>query len=239
MLEIKDLTVRYGTTTAVHELSLSLGEASALALLGANGAGKTSSLRAISGLTPATGSVRFDGAEMLGLRPEVIARRGLIHCPEGRQVFGDLTVQENLEVGATAAGGRQQPFRIDEVYDLFPALVRLRDRLGYALSGGEQQMVALGRALVARPRVLMIDEPSLGLAPQVCTTVTAALLEVKARTVLIVVEQNVSVALEICDQAVVVAEGRTVMSGAASELRDRSAILASYLGQRRTGVGSP
>jgi branched-chain amino acid transport system ATP-binding protein len=238
MLDVKDLTVRYGTTTAVHQLSLSVEGASALALLGANGAGKTSSLRAISGLTPAAGSVRFDGQELLKLRPEVIARRGLIHCPEGRQVFGDLTVHENLEVGMTAAGSRQQPFRIDEVYDLFPALVVLRSRLGFALSGGEQQMVALGRALLSGPEVLMIDEPSLGLAPQVRAAVTRALIEVKTRAALIVVEQNVGVALEICDQAVVLAEGRTVMRGAASDLRDRSVVLASYLGQRRTGVGT-
>jgi branched-chain amino acid transport system ATP-binding protein len=237
VLEVDGLDVRYGTTRAVRGISFTVGSGEAVALLGPNGAGKTSTLRALSRLVASTGTVRFDGADLKGVAPEVVARRGLIHVPEGRQIFPDLTVHENLQLGTTARNDREA-FSFDDVYELFPLLARLRDRLGYALSGGEQQMVALGRALVAGPRLLLVDEPSLGLAPVVADVVAGALREVRSRTSVVVVEQNVHLALEVCDRAIVLSGGTIVLEAEAAELHDRDALLSAYLGQRRTGTGA-
>jgi branched-chain amino acid transport system ATP-binding protein len=231
MLEIKDLAVSYGTIQAVRDLSIAVNEGEVVSLLGPNGAGKTSSLRAITGLEPYKGSVTFDGREVRGLGTEGCAKAGLIHVPEGRHVFPTLTVHENLQVGATAARGRPG-YSFDDVYSLFPALVPLRDREGWALSGGEQQMVAVGRALVAAPRMLLLDEPSLGLAPIVVKAVFAALAEVRKTTPILLVEQNTAQALTLADHGAVMVHGRVVLRGTADELGDRSAVLASYLGQK-------
>jgi branched-chain amino acid transport system ATP-binding protein len=203
-----------------------------VALLGPNGAGKTSTLRAISRLYPYEGVVRFDGEDLAGRSPDEVARRGLIHVPEGRHVFPTLTVEENLRMGQVAARRRQGGFTLDDVYALFPALVALRGRDGYTLSGGEQQMVAIGRALVAAPKFLLLDEPSLGLAPVMLKAVFAALNEIRRRTPILLVEQNTQQALAICDRASVLVNGRVAMSGAAHELTDRQAMLASFLGQK-------
>ena len=234
MLRVDRLDVRYGTTHAVRAVDLEVGAGEAVAVLGPNGAGKTSTLRAISGLVPHGGTVRFDGEDVTRLPAEAIARRGLIHVPEGRHVFPDLTVEENLAIGATARGRRPAAggFTVDDVHDLFPALADLRTRLGFALSGGEQQMVALGRALLGGPRLLLVDEPSLGLSPRLAKAVTAALAEIRQRVPLLVVEQNVRLALRICPRAVVMTHGEVVLQGGAGELTDRDALLASYLGQR-------
>ncbi len=231
MLEVRDLEVSYGPIHAVQGLSFTVGEGEVTALLGPNGAGKTSTLRAVTALEHYAGSVRFDGAEVRSLGPEGCAKAGLIHVPEGRHVFPTLTVHENLQVGATAARGRPG-YSFDDVYDLFPALVRLRDREGWGLSGGEQQMVAVGRALVAAPRLLLLDEPSLGLAPIVVKSVFTALAEVRSRTPILLVEQNTAQALTLADHGMVVVQGRAVLTGGAAELSDRSAVLASYLGQK-------
>jgi len=238
MLTVDELDVRYGTTHAVRGIALEVTAGEAVALLGPNGAGKTSTLRAISRLVPSSGSVRFDGADLSRAAPEEVARRGLIHIPEGRHVFPDLSVHENLRIGATARRGRGGGFSFDDVYDLFPALVALRGRLGYALSGGEQQMVAIGRALVAAPRLLLIDEPSLGLAPIVADAVAAALLEVRSRTALLIIEQNVHLAVRICDRAAVLTGGRIVLEAATADLHRRDDLLATYLGQSKTGTGA-
>ncbi|HEY8546411.1 MAG TPA: ABC transporter ATP-binding protein [Acidimicrobiales bacterium] len=232
MLQVEGLDVRYGTTHAVRAVDLAVGSGDALAVLGPNGAGKTSTLRAVSGLVPHGGTVRFDGEDVTRLPAEEIARRGLIHVPEGRHVFPDLTVEENLGIGATAQGGRRSEFGIDDVHDLFPALGGLRRRLGFALSGGEQQMVALGRALMGGPRLLLVDEPSLGLSPRLARSVTAALAEIRARVPLVVVEQNVQLALRICPRAAVMVRGEIVLRASRDELDDRDALLASYLGQQ-------
>jgi branched-chain amino acid transport system ATP-binding protein len=237
VLEVDALDVRYGTTHAVRGISFSVAAGEAVALLGPNGAGKTSTLKALSRLVPSTGTVRFEGQDLHGVAPEVVARRGLIHVPEGRMIFPDLTVHENLQLGTTARGARPS-FSFDDVYDLFPLLRRLRDRLGFALSGGEQQMLAIGRALVAGPTLLLVDEPSLGLAPIVADVVAGALREVRSRTAVVVVEQNVHLALEVCDRAVVLSGGAIVLEAAADELHDRDALLSAYLGQRRTGTGA-
>ncbi len=237
MLVVEDLQVSYGTTEAVRGVSLSIDAGAAVALLGANGAGKTSTLRGITRLEPIKGKVSFDGKDLAGLAPEAVARLGLIHVPEGRHVFGDLTVHENLQMGETAKSGRSG-WSFDDVYDLFPALVPLRARLGFALSGGEQQMVVLGRALMAAPRFLLVDEPSLGLAPVIAHAVAEALVEVRDRMSLLVVEQNVHLATQVCDRAVVIAEGQIRFEAESHELRDSDELLASYLGQRRTGAGT-
>jgi branched-chain amino acid transport system ATP-binding protein len=230
MLELSDVSVTYGSTVALKEVSLEVGSGEVVALLGANGAGKTSTLRAASRLIPATGTIRFDGQDVAGVAPEELARRGLIHVPEGRHVFSTLTVHENLLVGQTAAGKRTRTFSLDDVYVLFPALVPLRKRYGWALSGGEQQMVAIGRALLASPRLLMLDEPSLGLAPIVVKAVYQALSEVKREMSVLLVEQNASVALGLCDRGYVLLSGELVLAGKADELGDRDALLDSYLG---------
>lgn len=229
MLEISDLTVSYGPVDAVRGVSLDL-ERGCIALLGPNGAGKTSTLRAISRLTPSRGRVIFDGHDLQRTSAQRLARMGLIHVPEGRRVFPTLTVHENLQVGQTATAGRRARHTIDEVYDLFPALRQLRDREGWSLSGGELQMVAIGRALLAAPRLLMLDEPSLGLAPIVTKVVYAALREVTAAMPVLLVEQNTSVALELSDRAIVMVGGEFVMSGRSSEMQDREGMMAAYLG---------
>jgi len=238
MLEVSGLHVRYGTTHAVRGIDLTVGAGQAVALLGPNGAGKTSTLHAISNLVPSKGTIRFDGEDISRTAAEDIARRGLIQVREGRHVFPDLSVHENLQIGTTARQGRDGGFSFDDVYDLFPALQPLRRRLGYALSGGEQQMVALGRALVAAPRLMLVDEPSLGLAPVIADAVASALTEVRARTSLLIVEQNVHLALRICSRAAVMSGGAIALTADADELHDRDALLASYLGQRKTGAGA-
>jgi branched-chain amino acid transport system ATP-binding protein len=232
MLDVSGLRITYGSTAAVDGIDLSVDDKGALALLGPNGAGKTSTLRAISRLIPHTGTVNFDGGDLAGLSPNEVARRGLIHVPEGRHVFPTLTVEENLRMGQVAARRRQGGFSLDEVYDLFPALGPLRTRDGFALSGGEQQMVAIGRALVAAPKLLLLDEPSLGLAPVIVQAVFKALDDIRQRTPLLLVEQNTQQALAVCDHASVMVTGRIEMTGRSDELSDRQALLASYLGQK-------
>jgi branched-chain amino acid transport system ATP-binding protein len=200
-------------------------------LLGPNGAGKSSTLRAISRLQPYSGVISFDGVNLKRKHPEQVAAAGLIHVPEGRRVFPTLTVHENLQIGVTAAHGRVAEYPIDAVYDLFPMLVPLRRRPGYTLSGGEQQMVALGRALTGAPRMLLLDEPSLGLSPIMTKVVFGVLAEVRGRTPLLVVEQNTTMALSVSDHASVLASGSIRMSGTPAELSDRERMLASFLGQ--------
>ena len=236
MLRVSDLHVRYGTTEAVRGISFEVGDGEAVALLGPNGAGKTSTLRAVSRLTACTGTVTFDGEDVTRVGSEELARRGLIHVPEGRHVFPDLTVHENLQLGTTARNGRSTEWGYDEVYDLFPALVPLRDRLGFALSGGEQQMLVIGRALVGAPRLLLIDEPSLGLAPLVADRVASALVEIRAHTPMLVVEQNVHLATRVCGRAAVLSSGRFVLEASAAALQARDDLLSSYLGQTRPSL---
>jgi branched-chain amino acid transport system ATP-binding protein len=232
MLLIEDLHVNYGTTVAVDGIHLTIGRGELVALLGPNGAGKTSTLQAISGVIPSRGRIEFDGADLRNVTPDSLARRGLIHVPEGRRVFATLSVHENLQVGRTARSGRPG-FDIDDVYDLFPALVPLKDRAGWALSGGEQQMVAIGRALVASPRLLILDEPSLGLAPVIVNAVFAALAEVGQTVPILLVEQNTSRALELCSRASVLVNGRIVVEAPTAELTDRTSMLETYLGTKR------
>jgi branched-chain amino acid transport system ATP-binding protein len=231
VLELARLEVSYGAVEAVRGIDLSVHAGDVVALIGPNGAGKTSTLQAVSGLVPYKGTITFEGQDCRRLGVQAAARRGLIHVPEGRRVFAPLTVHENLLIGQTARRGRDGGFTVDEVYELFPTLGPLRDRDGWALSGGEQQMVAIGRALVAAPRVLLLDEPSLGLAPIVVRTLFGALQEIAKRAPLLLVEQNTAMALRICTRASVIVGGRIVLEGTAADLTDRAALVASYLGE--------
>ncbi|MEO6122291.1 MAG: ABC transporter ATP-binding protein [Ilumatobacteraceae bacterium] len=230
MLEVSGLTVNYGPVRAVDGLDFSVDEG-CVALLGPNGAGKTSTLRALSKLVPSRGTIRFDGKDLRHVSAQRVARLGLIHVPEGRRVFPTLSVHENLQVGTTAAKGRRASFTIDEIYDLFPALIPLRDRDGWSLSGGELQMVAIGRALLAAPRLLMLDEPSLGLAPIVTAIVYEALNEATRNFPVLLVEQNTTVALSLSQRAMILVHGTIALQGTSDTMRDRGAMLATFLGQ--------
>lgn len=234
MLEVEHLTVSYGPVGALFEVSLVAPSGVITAVLGANGAGKTTLLRTISGLVrPAGGTVSFEGRNITGLAPEEVVRLGISHVPEGRGVITELTVEENIRVAALWR--RRAPdhmLHVQHAFELFPPLAARRHRLAATLSGGERQMLAIGRALAANPSVLLLDEPSLGLAP----LVTAELMRVVARlsreeglTVLLV-EQNARSALSIADRAVVLNLGRVVVSGAASELDSDDELIRHYLG---------
>jgi branched-chain amino acid transport system ATP-binding protein len=237
MLEIRGLEVSYGPVKAVRGIDVDVNAGEVVAMIGPNGAGKTSTLRAISGLVAHGGTVTFDGTDCRKLNVEALARLGLIHVPEGRHVFPSLDVYENLQVGTTASAGRTEGFSIEDVFELFPPLQPLRKRDGWALSGGEQQMVAIGRALVAKPRILLLDEPSLGLSPKFTQAVYAALSQVSDRIPMLLVEQNTVMALKHCTRAAVMVGGKIVLEGTAADLADREALVASYLGEEPALAG--
>ena len=232
LLQLEDVEARYGQVQALHGVSLSVPEARMVAVLGANGAGKTTTLRAISNTVRRTGEVVFDGKRLGRRSPESIARLGIAHVPEGRGIVGELTVLENLRLGAYVRRDRRVSADRERVLAYFP---RLADREGQAagtLSGGEQQMLALGRALMSRPRLLMLDEPSLGLAPLLVREIfeiLARLNEEEGLTVL-VVEQNAALALRTCQLACVLEVGRVVIAGESEALREHESVRRSYLG---------
>jgi branched-chain amino acid transport system ATP-binding protein len=232
MLDVKNLAVSYDAITAVIDLSFTVGDGECVALLGPNGAGKSSTLKAVSNLVPHGGTVVLAGTDITRMPADRIARSGLTHVPEGRRLFTELTVHENLQVGCTARRDRSPSYSVDDIYDLFPQLQKLRSTRCWSLSGGEQQMVAIGRALVAAPRLLVLDEPSLGLSPLNVGVVADALLKVKGTTAVLLVEQNTRVALEVADRLYVMSNGAIQMSGTSQEMEDRSTLLDAYLGQR-------
>ena len=229
MLKLSNVSVNYGVVRALNDVSFEVPEGHITALLGSNGAGKTSLLRAVSGLVPYTGSITFDGTEVSKLGPERLARAGVLHVPEGRRIVADLTVVENLKLGLTALGGRVAKADIDGVFDIFPALAGMKEREGWMLSGGEQQMLAIGRALVAAPRLLLLDEPSLGLAPVIIKAVYEALATVLKGTTVLLVEQSTSNALNLCNEAVVLAQGNVSAKGAPNVFT-REFLAKAYLG---------
>jgi branched-chain amino acid transport system ATP-binding protein len=235
-LRVRGLTVRYGTVEAVKGIDLDVEAGETVALLGANGAGKTSTLRAISGLVPSKGQVIVDGRDIGRQSADARARTGLVHVPEGRRLFATLTAEENLLIGMTARAGRTPMFSLSDIYDLFPPLTGLRRRGGWSLSGGEQQMVAIGRALLSAPRLLLLDEPSLGLAPLVVTAVYDALKSIAPVVAMVLVEQNAGLALSVCHRAYVLAVGRVTLSGAGEQLGDRERLLESYLARDTQGA---
>lgn len=234
LLEINGLVVRYGGIRALNDLSLQVPQGSIVTLIGANGAGKSTTLRTISGLVPAAaGSIRFDGVEIAGKPAHSIVAAGLAHVPEGRLVFPELTVRENLMMGAYLRRDRREiAADLEWVGDFFP---RLRERIAQiagTLSGGEQQMLAIGRALMGRPRCLMLDEPSLGIAPLLVETIFARLVDLNKERglTLLLVEQNASLALKVSDYAYVLETGHIHLEGPSSELKNRPEIQAAYLG---------
>ncbi|RCG29660.1 ABC transporter ATP-binding protein [Sphaerisporangium album] len=232
-LEVGGLDVHYGGVHALRGMSLTVGEGEIVALLGNNGAGKTTTLSAISGLVrPSAGKIVFDGRDLTRARPEAIVRAGLVHVPEGRRVFSTLTVHENLQIGGYPVRDKAEiRRRVDRVYALLPRLAERRAQQGGTLSGGEQQMLAIGRALVSGPRLLLLDEPSMGLAPLVVASVMELVREVNLEGVsVLLVEQNAKAALKIAHRGYVIESGACVLGGSAAELRGDSRVVEAYLG---------
>jgi branched-chain amino acid transport system ATP-binding protein len=241
LLTVKNLQVHYGAIRALHGVTLEVNEGEIVTLLGANGAGKTTTLRAISGLEPSVGGeIVFQGLRLNGpsaVEAHRIVEQGLAHSPEGRRIFSGLTVSENLDLGAYIRKSRTQAERTalnedrDFVFTLFPRLKERATQVAGTLSGGEQQMLAIARALMQRPKLLMLDEPSLGIAPVLVQSIFRALVEInKKGTTLLVVEQNAAAALSIAHRAYVLETGRTTMSGRAKDLARDPKIVSAYLG---------
>jgi branched-chain amino acid transport system ATP-binding protein len=232
LLELQHVEARYGAVAALHGVSLAVEDGAIVALLGANGAGKTTTLRAISGLVRKAGEVVFAGRRIARYSAERIARLGIAHVPEGRGTIGELTVRENLRLGAHLRRGRAVKQDIATVYGYFPILEEKQDQPAGALSGGQQQMLVLGRALMAQPKLLMLDEPSLGLAPIVVREIYAVLerLNREYGLTVLVVEQNASVALQASSTAHVLESGRIVLHGPSAELQQQESVRRAYLG---------
>ena len=232
MLRLENVTSSYGRIRAIEAISVEVRAGEIVSLIGANGAGKSTTLMTICGIVKATqGSIRFEGRELAGRRPHEIVRGGLIQVPEGRRILPFLTVDENLDLGGYELAGQDRRRRREAMYDMFPRLGERRNQQGGTLSGGEQQMLALGRALMCRPRLLMLDEPSLGLAPKVIDQIFEIILDLnRSGTTILLVEQNAMAALEIAHRAYVLETGRVVLSGAASDLARDPTVQRVYLG---------
>ena len=237
MLKIENLVAKYGSIEALHAISLQVGEQEMVALIGANGAGKTTLLNSISGAVNAEGSICFQDKEILKKKPETIARMGLLQVPEGRHVFPGLTVEENLLVGTVASQGmRLRPgdnsAGLETVFDLFPRLKERRRQLAWSMSGGEQQMLAIGRALMGKPKLLMLDEPSMGLAPIVIDELFEKIVEVnKTGVPILMVEQNANLALRVSNRAYILDRGRITAEGPSQSLLKDPKVREAYLGK--------
>jgi branched-chain amino acid transport system ATP-binding protein len=233
LLEVEGLEAQYGWTKVLHGLSFVVEEGGITTILGANGAGKTTTLRAVCGMVKTAGEVRFDGRRIAGRPTEDIVRLGIAHAPEGRGTFVGLTVEENLRLGAYARSGRAAlAGDLRRVFEYFPVLGDRRGQIAGSLSGGEQQMLAVARALMLRPRLLLLDEPSLGLAPLVVREIFRIVRAInrEERVGVLLVEQNAATALDLADHAYLLETGRVVMSGPAADLKKDDAIRRSYLG---------
>jgi branched-chain amino acid transport system ATP-binding protein len=233
LLELEDVQVFYGAIHALKGVSLRVDPGQIVTLIGANGAGKSTTLRTISGLLrPRTGSLRFDGKDIVRASSQRIVRFGIAHAPEGRQLFSRMTVLENLEMGAFQRSDRGEiAADLERVYELFPRLAERRSQAGGTMSGGEQQMLAIGRALMGRPKVLLLDEPSMGLAPMLVTQIFSIISEINRRgTTVLLVEQNAQQALQLADRAYVLETGRVVRSAPAHQLLTDPQVQAAYLG---------
>jgi len=234
LLEIRDVVARYGAVEALHGISLDVAEGEIVSLLGANGAGKSTTLKAISRvIASAAGSITVAGKSLDGLQPEDVVALGIAHVPEGRRIFPGLTVIDNLRLGATARRARRAEIDadVDDALGVFPKLRSLSTKLGWTLSGGEQQMLAIARGLMAKPKLLLLDEPSLGLAPLIVTDVMETIVRIARNgTTVLLVEQNAHLALQIASRAYVLETGRVVLSGAAATLLASEEMRRAYLG---------
>jgi branched-chain amino acid transport system ATP-binding protein len=234
LLEIRDLVARYGAVEALHGIAIDVAEGEIVSLLGANGAGKSTTLKVISRvIAPAAGEVRFAGRSLAGLDPEDVVALGIAHVPEGRRIFPGLTVMDNLRLGATPRRASRPEIQrdVDEVLTIFPTLRGLAGKLGWTLSGGEQQMLAIARGLMAKPKLLLLDEPSLGLAPLVVKGVMETIARIaRDGTTVLLVEQNAHLALQIARRAYVLETGRVALSGDAATLLQSEEMRRAYLG---------
>jgi branched-chain amino acid transport system ATP-binding protein len=234
-LQIAGLTAGYRAAAVLTDVSLSVDEGEAVALLGANGAGKSSLLRCLSGLEPRprTGEVTFRGVQLSRANPAEIVRLGIAHVPEGRRMFGQMTVAENLELASAPHRSRRSSIKedLDKIFSLFPILAERREQLAYSLSGGEQQMLAVGRALMARPRLVLLDEPTLGLAPMMVARVLETLAELRSEGVsMLIAEQSVSHALAVASRGYVIQQGQIVVEGPRQSLSEDPRVAAAFLG---------
>lgn len=229
MLTLRDIHAHYGLSHVIQGIDLSIAEGEVLGIFGRNGVGKTTLLKTIAGwVRPSRGEITLGGRSIAGQEPDAICRAGLGLVPEDRRIFPGLTVQENLELGLTARKGRRPVSLLDGVYDRFPRLAERRRQPGTTLSGGEQQMLAMARVMVAEPRVMLIDEPSEGLAPMIVAEIFAIIREMReAGTIILLVEQNIHEALSVCDRFVAVERGRIVLGGDAENPEDRQRLVAS------------
>ena len=231
MLDVRNLEARYGRIPALKGIDLKIRAGEMVALVGANGAGKSTLLRALSGVQRSSGEIFFEGEDLQSLPPHERVALGIVHAPEGRQVFGPLSVEDNLRLGAYRRGRAQSAASLERVYAMFPALAERREQPAGSLSGGQQQMLAIGRALMAQPRLLLLDEPSMGLAPRLVAEIFACVRRLRAAdTALLLVEQNARAALAIADRAYVLETGRIVLTGTGAGLLADEAVRAAYLG---------
>jgi len=232
MLTLEDVSAGYGNLEVMHGVTLEVQPGELVAIIGANGAGKTTTLRAISGfIRPGSGSVSFEGTSLLGMKPHEIVKRGLVQVPEGRSLFGSLTVLENLSMGGYIRSSGEREAALGEVYELFPILEERRNQPAATLSGGQQQMVAIGRALMAKPRLLMLDEPSLGLDPKTTARVFSAVEKVRETGVaVLIVEQDAVKTLRLADRAYVLESGEVSLQGPGRELLEDPKVRSAYLG---------
>ena len=234
MLAVENLSVNYGAIRALYQVSCRVEQGEIVALIGANGAGKTTILNTISGIVPSmSGTVSFEGEEITRMAAHLIVRKGICQVPEGRRVFGRMSVQENLEMGGFVLHGKHEVAQgIERAFTLFPRLAERRKQDGRTLSGGEQQMLAMGRALMSNPRLLLLDEPSMGLAPMLVEKIFEIVVEInKTGTTIMLVEQNASMALSIAHRAYVLETGEVVLSGDAKELARTPEVRKAYLGE--------
>ena len=237
MLEIKQLHAWYGAIEALKGLDMTCESGKITCIIGSNGAGKTTLLNAICNMITKTGEVRWNGQDISGMKSRKIAQQGIVQVPEGRHIYPGLTVKENLEVGAVSWHGLFGRAKFDDdlqqVYDLFPRLKERTEQKGWSLSGGEQQMLAIGRAMMARPKLLMLDEPSMGLAPQIIDDLFEKIVELnqKLGITIVLVEQNAELALQISSYAYIIEQGRINLHGPSSEMKDDPRVLEAYLGQ--------
>ncbi|MGQ0832166.1 MAG: ABC transporter ATP-binding protein [Microthrixaceae bacterium] len=232
LLEVRDVRVHYGKVEALKGISVTVDQGEIVTLIGANGAGKTTTLKTISGVRPvSSGTIRFDGEDITNCAPHRLVEMGICQAPEGRGIFPGMSVSENLDMGTYANRGKDAKSELDRVFELFPRLRERRNQAGGTLSGGEQQMLAIGRALMVKPKVLLLDEPSMGLAPMLVAQIFSIITEINRQgTTILLVEQNAAQALQRAHRAYVLEVGRVVKAAPASELLDDPSVKAAYLG---------